>query len=74
VSKRIKNTASTITINVQRIGHRGRRIKKNKRCYNQVQESKDAKAKEKLRKETLCGRLDRTINYAREIKYHIQIC
>lgn len=39
-----------------------------------MQESKDAKAKEKLRKETLCGRLDRTINYAREIKYHIQIC
>ncbi len=37
-----------------------------------MQESKDAKAKEKLRKETLCGRLDRTINYAREIKYRIK--
>ncbi len=30
--------------------------------------------KEKLRRETLCGRLDRTINHARAIKYHIQIC
>ncbi len=33
-----------------------------------MQERKDAKTKEKLRKETLCGRLDRTITYAREIK------
>ncbi len=35
-----------------------------------MQESKDAKAKENLRRETLCARLDRTINYARAIKYH----
>jgi hypothetical protein len=70
----MKNTASTITINVQRIGHRGRRMKKEQRCYNQVQESKDAMAEEKLRRETLCGRLDKTINYARAIKYHIEIC
>jgi hypothetical protein len=32
-----------------------------------VQESKDAKAKEKMRRETLCGRLDRAINHARAI-------
>jgi hypothetical protein len=36
-----------------------------------VKESKDAKAKEQLRKEAFCGRLDRTINYARAIKYQI---
>ena len=28
MSERMKNNASTITINVQRIGHRGRRVKK----------------------------------------------
>ncbi len=37
-----------------------------------MKESKDAMAKEQLRRETLCGRLDRTINYARAIKFHIQ--
>ncbi len=37
-----------------------------------MKESKDATTKKTVRRETLCGRLDRTINYARAIKYHIQ--
>jgi hypothetical protein len=41
-------------------------MKNEQRCYNQLQESKDTKAKEKLRSKTFCGRLDRTINYARD--------
>ncbi len=74
MSKRMKNTASIISINVQSIGHRGRRVKKEQMMLQQSAKSKNAKAKEKMRRGALCGRLDRTINYARTINYHIQIC
>ena len=64
VSKRMRNSASTI--NLQRIGHVGRRMKKEQLMLHPTARTTDAKAKEKLRRETFSGRLDRTINYAKE--------
>ena len=48
VSKRMKNTAITITINVQRIAHRGRRVKKEQMMLQPSARKSGCKGKGKI--------------------------
>jgi hypothetical protein len=69
------NTVSTITINVQRIGYRGEEDEKRTNdATTKCKKVRMQRQRKKIRRETLCGRLDRTINYESAIKHHIQIC